>query len=91
MLIGNRCVEGSASYNYPTSVMLRNTTFSIEGNNGAGGKTTGNTPAVSIWSRVEEGNGATFGYDAATKNSVEAAGTGLVKNNDGQNLTIVEL
>lgn len=91
MLIGNRCVEGSASYNYPTSVMLRNTTFSIEGNNGDGGKTTKNTPAVSIWSRVEKDKGATFGYDAATKNSVEAAGTGLVKNNDGKNLTIVEL
>ena len=91
MLIGNRCVEGSASYNYPTSVMLRNTTFSIKGNNGDGGKTTYNTPAVSIWSRVEVGNGATFGYDAETKNNVEAAGTGLVKNNDGKNLTIVEL
>ena len=91
MLIGNRCVEGSASYNYPTSVMLRNTTFSIEGNNGGGGKTTDNTPAVSIWSRVEEGNGATFGYDAATKSSIDAIGTGLVKNNDGINLTIVEL
>ena len=91
MLIGNRCVEGSASYNYPTSVMLRNTTFSIEGNNGGGGKTTDNTPAVSIWSRVEEGNGATFGYDAATKSSIDAIGTGLVKNNDGKNLTIVEL
>ena len=91
MLIGNRCVEGSASYNYPTSVMLRNTTFSIEGNNGDGGKTTDNTPAVSIWSRVEMDKGATFGYDAVTKNSVEAAGTGLVKNNDGKNLTIVEL
>ena len=91
MLIGNRCVEGSASYNYPTSVMLRNTTFSIEGNNGGGGKTTYNTPAVSIWSRVEEGNGATFSYDAATKSSIDAIGTGLVKNNDGKNLTIVEL
>lgn len=91
MLIGNRCVEGSASYNYPTSVMLRNTTFSIKGNNGGGGKTTDNTPAVSIWSRVEEGNGATFSYDAATKSSIDAIGTGLVKNNDGENLTIVEL
>lgn len=91
MLIGNRCVEGSTSYNYPTSVMLRNTTFSIEGNNGGGGKTTDNTPAVSIWSRVEEDNGATFGYDAATKSSIDAIGTGLVKNNDGKNLTIVEL
>lgn len=91
MLIGNRCVEGSASYNYPTSVMLRNTTFSIEGNNGGGGKTTHNTPAVSIWSRVEEGNGATFGYDAATKSNIDAIGTGLVKNNDGNNLKIVEL
>lgn len=91
MLIGNRCVEGSASYNYPTSVMLRNTTFSIKGNNGGGGKTTDNTPAVSIWSRVEEGNGATFSYDAATKSSIDAIGTGLVKNNDGKNLTIVEL
>lgn len=91
MLIGNRCVKGSTSYNYPTSVMLRNTTFSIEGNNGGGGKTTDNTPAVSIWSRVEEDNGATFGYDAATKSSIDAIGTGLVKNNDGKNLTIVEL
>lgn len=91
MLIGNRCVEGSTSYNYPTSVVLRNTKFNISGNNGDGGKTADNTPAVSIWSRVEEGNGATFGYDAATKSSIDAAGTGLVINNNGKNLTIQEL
>ena len=87
LLMGNRCVEGHLSYNYPTSVTLTNTTFSITGNNG-GGKDAENAPAISVWSRVEEGNGASLDYDDATEASFSTAGKGLVVNNKGKNLKI---
>lgn len=45
-------------------------------------------PAISVWSRVEEGNGASLDYDAATQTSFRTAGKGLVVNNEGKNLTI---
>ena len=87
LLMGNRCVEGHLSYNYPTSVTLTNTTFSITGNNG-GGMDAATAPAISVWSRVEEGNGASLTYDDATKANFSNAGKGLVVNNEGKNLTI---
>lgn len=87
LLMGNRCVEGHTSYNYPTSVTLTNTTFSITGNNG-GGMDAENAPAISVWSRVEEDNGASLDYDDATQASFSTAGKGLVVNNEGKNLTI---
>lgn len=87
LLMGNRCVEGHPSYNYPTSVTLTNTTFSITGNNG-GGMDAEKAPAISVWSRVEEGKGASLTYDDATETSFNAAGKGLVVNNEGKNLTI---
>ena len=87
LLMGNRCVKGHPSYYYPTSVTLKNTTFSITGNNG-GGMDAETAPAISVWSRVEEGNGASLDYDAATQTSFRTAGKGLVVNNEGKNLTI---
>lgn len=87
LLMGNRCVEGHPSYNYPTSVTLTNTTFSITGNNG-GGMDAKTAPAISVWSRVEEGNGASLTYDDATEANFKAAGSGLVINNNGENLTL---
>ena len=87
LLMGNRCVEGHSSYNYPTSVTLTNTTFSITGNNG-GGLDAENAPAISVWSRVEEGKGASLTYDGATQANFRTAGKGLVVNNEGKNLTI---
>lgn len=87
LLMGNRCEKGHPSYNYPTSVTLTNTTFSITGNNG-GGMDAENAPAISVWSRVEEGNGASLTYDDATEASFNAAGSGLVINNNGENLTL---
>lgn len=87
LLMGNSCVEDHPSYNYPTSVTLTNTTFSITGNNG-GGMDAENAPAISVWSRVEEGNGASLTYDDATEASFNAAGSGLVINNNGENLTL---
>ena len=87
LLMGNRCVEDHPSYYYPTSVTLKNTTFSITGNNG-GGMDAKTAPAISVWSRVEEGNGASLTYDDATKASFSTAGKGLVVNNEGKNLTI---
>lgn len=87
LLMGNKCAEGYASYNYPTSVTLTNTTFSITGNNG-GGMDAENAPAISVWSRVEEDNGASLDYDDATQASFSTAGKGLVVNNEGKNLTI---
>ena len=87
LLMGNRCVEGHPSYNYHTSVTLTNTTFSITGNNG-GGMDAENAPAISVWSRVEEGNGASLTYDEATQANFSTAGKGLVVNNEGKNLTI---
>ena len=87
LLMGNRCVEGHSSYNYPTSVTLTNTTFSITGNNG-GGMDAETAPAISVWSRVEEGNGASLTYDEATQANFSTAGKGLVVNNEGKNLTI---
>lgn len=87
LLMGNRCVEGHLSYNYPTSVTLTNTTFSITGNNG-GGMDAKTAPAISVWSRVEEGNGASLTYDDATEASFSTAGKGLVVNNEGKNLKI---
>lgn len=86
LLMGNSCVEDHPSYNYPTSVTLTNTTFSITGNNG-GGMDAENAPAISVWSRVEEGNGASLTYDDATEASFNA-GSGLVINNNGENLTL---
>lgn len=87
LLMGNRCVEGHSSYNYPTSVTLKNTTFSITGNNG-GGMDAKTAPAISVWSRVEEGNGASLDYDDATEANFRTAGKGLVVNNEGKNLKI---
>ena len=87
LLMGNRCVEGHPSYYYPTSVTLNNTTFSITGNNG-GGMDAEKAPAISVWSRVEEGNGASLDYDDATEANFSNAGKGLVVNNEGKNLTI---
>lgn len=87
LLMGNSCVEDHPSYNYPTSVTLTNTTFSITGNNG-GGMDAENAPAISVWSRVEEGNGASLTYDEATQANFSTAGKGLVVNNEGKNLTI---
>ncbi len=87
LLMGNRCVEGHSSYYYPTSVILKNTTFSITGNNG-GGMDAKTAPAISVWSRVEEGNGASLDYDVATEANFKAAGSGLVINNNGENLTL---
>ena len=87
LLMGNRCVEGHPSYNYPTSVTLTNTTFSITGNNG-GGMDAKTAPAISVWSRVEEGNGASLDYDDATEANFRTAGKGLVVNNEGKNLKI---
>ena len=87
LLMGNRCVEGHLSYYYPTSVTLKNTTFSITGNNG-GGMDAKTAPAISVWSRVEEGNGASLTYDDVTETNFRNAGKGLVVNNEGKNLTI---
>lgn len=87
LLMGNRCVEGHPSYNYPTSVTLKNTTFSITGNNG-GGMDAKTAPAISVWSRVEKDNGASLTYDKATQANFSTAGKGLVINNEGKNLTI---
>lgn len=87
LLMGNRCVKDHPSYNYPTSVTLTNTKFSITGNNG-GGMDAENAPAISVWSRVEEDNGASLDYDDATEASFNAAGSGLVINNNGENLTL---
>ena len=87
LLMGNRCVEGHPSYYYPTSVTLKNTTFSITGNNG-GGMDAKTAPAISVWSRVEEGNGASLTYDDVTETNFRNAGKGLVVNNEGKNLTI---
>lgn len=87
LLMGNRCVEGHPSYNYPTSVTLTNTTFSITGNNG-GGMDAEKAPAISVWSRVEEGKGASLTYDEPTQANFSTAGKGLVVNNEGKNLTI---
>ena len=87
LLMGNRCVEGHPSYNYHTSVTLTNTKFSITGNNG-GGMDAEKAPAISVWSRVEEGNGASLTYDEATQANFSTAGKGLVVNNEGKNLTI---
>lgn len=87
LLMGNRCEKGHPSYNYPTSVTLKNTTFSITGNNG-GGMDAKTAPAISVWSRVEEGNGASLTYDEATQANFSTAGKGLVVNNEGKNLTI---
>ena len=87
LLMGNRCVEDHPSYYYPTSVTLKNTTFSITGNNG-GGMDAETAPAISVWSRVEEGNGASLDYDVATRARFSTAGKGLVVNNEGKNLTI---
>jgi len=87
LLMGNKCAEGYASYYYPTSVTLKNTTFSITGNNG-GGMDAKTAPAISVWSRVEEGNGASLTYDDATETSFKAVGKGLVVNNEGRNLKI---
>ena len=89
LLMGNRCVEDDPSYYYHTSVTLKNTTFSITGNNG-GSMDAKTAPAISVWSRVEEGNGASLTYDDATKASFSTAGKGLVVNNEGKNLTINE-
>ena len=89
LLMGNRCVKDHPSYYYPTSVTLTNTTFSITGNNG-GGMDAKTAPAISVWSRVEEGNGASLTYDDATKANFSNAGKGLVVNNEGKNLTINE-
>ena len=89
LLMGNRCEEDHPSYYYPTSVTLWNTTFSITGNNG-GGMDAEKAPAISVWSRVEEGNGASLTYDDATEASFSTAGKGLVVNNEGNNLTINE-
>lgn len=87
LLMGNRCVKDHPSYNYPTSVTLTNTKFSITGNNG-GGMDAENAPVISVWSRVEEDNGASLTYDDATEASFNAAGSGLVINNNGENLTL---
>lgn len=87
LLMGNRCVEDHPSYYYPTSVILKNTTFSITGNNG-GGMDAKTAPAISVWSRVEEGNGASLTYDDVTETNFRNAGKGLVVNNEGKNLTI---
>ena len=87
LLMGNRCVKGHPSYNYHTSVTLTNTKFSITGNNG-GGMDAEKAPAISVWSRVEEGNGASLTYDDATEANFKAAGSGLVINNNGENLTL---
>lgn len=87
LLMGNRCVKGHPSYYYPTSVTLKNTTFSITGNNG-GGMDAKTAPAISVWSRVEENNGASLYYDDVTKANFSTAGKGLVVNNEGKNLTI---
>lgn len=87
LLMGNKCAEGYASYYYSTSVTLKNTTFSITGNNG-GGMDAETAPAISVWSRVEKDNGASLTYDDATKANFSNAGKGLVVNNEGKNLTI---
>ena len=87
LLMGNRCVKGHPSYYYPTSVTLTNTKFSITGNNG-GDMDAENAPAISVWSRVEEGKGASLTYDDATEANFKAAGSGLVINNNGENLTL---
>ena len=87
LLMGNKCAEGYASYYYSTSVTLKNTTFSITGNNG-GGMDAETAPAISVWSRVEKGNGASLTYDDATKANFSNAGKSLVVNNEGKNLTI---
>lgn len=86
LLMGNRCEEDHPSYYYPTSVTLTNTTFSITGNNG-GGMDAEKAPAISVWSRVEEDNGASLTYDVETEASFRTAGKGLVVN-EGKNLTI---
>lgn len=86
LLMGNRCEEDHPSYYYPTSVTLTNTKFSITGNNG-GGMDAEKAPAISVWSRVEEGNGASLTYDVETEASFRTAGKGLVVN-EGKNLTI---
>ena len=45
-------------------------------------------PAISVWSRVEEGNGASLTYDDVTETNFRNAGKGLVVNNEGKNLKI---
>ena len=90
LLIGNRCKENSTAYDYPTTVTLKNTKFSVTGT-AKSSKTereAGNTPSVYIWSRVETGKGTSFTYDTATENSFKVAGSGLYIGNEGENLTI---
>ena len=90
LLIGNRCTENSTSYNYPTTVTLRNTKFSVTGTAKSDKitRTAEQTPSVYIWSRVEEGKGTTFNYDDASYNNFQSAGNGLFVGNNGKNLTI---
>lgn len=90
LVIGNRGKEGSTSYNYPTSVTLANAKFSVSGTAKTSKTelTADKVPSVYIWSRVEEGNGATFNYDDASETNFKAAGSGLYVGNDGTNLTV---
>lgn len=90
LLMGNRCTENASTYNYPTNVTLKNTTFSVTGTakSSKTTRTAAETPSVYIWSRTENGNGTTFNYDAASASSFNAAGKGLYVGNNGTNLTI---
>ncbi len=90
LLIGNRGTDNSTAYNYPTTVTLKNTTFSVTGTAQSSQTTreAKDTPSVYIWSRVESEKGTSFNYDAASESSFKAAGKGLYIGNNGKNLTV---
>lgn len=90
LLIGNRCTENDSGYNYPTTVTLKNTKFSVTGTakSTKTERTAVDTPSVYIWSRTESGKGTSFSYDLASGNSFNAAGSGLYIGNNGNNLIV---
>ncbi len=90
LLIGNRCTENSTGYNYPTTVTLKNTTFTVTGTAKSikTERKAENTPSVYIWSRTESEKGTSFTYDTASESSFKAAGSGLFIGNNGLNLTV---
>ncbi len=89
LLIGNYCTEGASGYNYPTTVTLNNCEFSVSGTAYYGNAEYLTTaPSIYVWSRIEEGNGTTLTYDAATYTNFEAAGSKSYVGNSGTNLTV---
>lgn len=77
---GNR---STSAYDYKTNITLKNTTFSNSGTDNGGKSATG-CPAIYIDTESassKPSQGVELTYDAASKNSFEAAGTGLVIGN----------